>query len=381
MKIALVSPYDFVYPGGVANHITNLDRNLTRMGHDVRIIAPASRTVSTFGDRFIPIGKPRSIPTSGSVCRITLSLRLASTIKAVLSREKFDIVHLHEPFMPMLCSAVLRFSDTVNIGTFHACDGSPGYNLGWPVSLIIARRRARNLDGRIAVSKPAMEFASKYIPGAYEIIPNGVDLQHFSPEVTPIEEFGDGKQNILFLGRLERRKGLIYLLRAFKQVKETIPNSRLIVVGPGTALRRVYERWIRINKLQDVVFVGYVPYDQLPRYYQTADIFCAPALSRESFGIVLIEAMAMGKPIIASNIKGYASVLTHDQEGLLVPPKNSQELARALLSLLGDSARRQQMGTKGKLNAREYSWEKVAGRVVDYYTRVIGNSSPKKDNQ
>ncbi len=380
MKIALVSPYDFAYPGGVANHITNLDQNLRTLGHDVRVIAPASRAVSAFGERFIPIGKPRPIPTSGSVCRITLSLRLASTIKAVLSREHFDIIHLHEPFMPMLCSAVLRFSDTANVGTFHACDGSPGYNLGWPFSLMLARRRARKLDGRIAVSRPAMEYAGKYIPGDYEIIPNGVDLKHFSPQVAPIEEFRDGKQNIVFLGRLERRKGLIYLLRAFKQVKEVMPNSRLIIVGPGTTLRRIYERWIKINHLKDVVFVGHVAYDLVPRYYQTADIFCAPAISRESFGIVLIEAMAMGKAIVASNIKGYASVLTHDREGWLVPPKDSQALARALLSLLGDPARRQKMGAAGIINAREYSWDKVAGRVVDYYTRVI-NSSPKRDNR
>ncbi len=123
MKIALVSPYDFAYPGGVANHISSLERYLTHMGHEVKIIAPASMAVPAFNDRFIPIGKPRPVPTSGSITRITLSLRLASTIKTVLAEEKFDIIHLHEPFMPMLCSAVLRFSNVPNIGTFHACDG------------------------------------------------------------------------------------------------------------------------------------------------------------------------------------------------------------------------------------------------------------------
>ena len=133
MKIALVSPYDFAYPGGVANHISALEHHLTRLGHEVKIIAPASKAVTTFGNKFIPIGKPRAIPTSGSIVRITLSLRLASKIKEVLSQEKFDVIHLHEPFMPMLCSAVLRFSNVPNIGTFHACDGSPGYNLGWPI--------------------------------------------------------------------------------------------------------------------------------------------------------------------------------------------------------------------------------------------------------
>jgi len=313
MKIALVSPYDFAHPGGVTNHISALERHFTRMGHEVKVIAPASRAVSTFGDRFIPIGKPRPIPSSGSIVRITISLRLASTIKRVLDEEKFDIVHLHEPFMPMLCSAVLRFSNTVNIGTFHACHGSPGYQVAWPIGRLILNRRRHKLDGKIAVSKPAMEFASKYVPGYYNIIPNGIDLEHFSPDVPPIEEFCDGKQNILFVGRLEYRKGVNYLIKAYQQVKREIPNSRLIIVGPGTRLRKKYERWIGRHGLRDIVFIGYSSYAELPRYYKTADVFCAPATSRESFGIILLEAMAVGKPIVATNIAGYASVVTHGE--------------------------------------------------------------------
>jgi len=378
MKIALVSPYDFAYPGGVANHITSLERHLTRMGHEVKVIAPASRAVSTFGDRFIPIGKPRPIPSSGSIIRITLSLRLASTIKAVLNQEKFDIVHLHEPFMPMLCSAVLRFSNVLNIGTFHACDGSPGYDFGRPISTIMLERRARKLDGKIAVSKPAMDFASKYVPGYYDIIPNGIDVEHFSPSVSPIEEFCDGKLNILFVGRLERRKGLTYLIKAYQQVKQEIPSSRLIVVGPGTRPRTKYEKWIRRNGLKDVVFIGFASYAELPRYYKTADVFCAPATSRESFGIVLLEAMALGKPVVATNIEGYASVVTHGEEGLLVPPKDSRELAQTLISVMSDETLRQQMGARGMLKAGQYSWEHVAQRVFDYYNRVLSESQQRK---
>ena len=375
MKIALVSPYDFAFPGGVINHISSLEQYLTRMGHEVKVIAPASKAVSTFGDRFIPIGKPRSIPTSGSIARITVSMRLASTIKRVLEEEKFDIVHLHEPFMPMLCSAVLRFSDALNIGTFHACDGSPGYNFGWPISLIMLKRRRHKLHGKIAVSKPAMWFASKYVPGEYAIVPNGVDTEHFSPDVSPIEEFCDGKQNILFLGRLEKRKGLNYLLKAYEQVKQEVPDSRLIVVGPGTRLRKRYERWIKRHDLKDVVLIGYAPYAELPRYYKSADVFCSPATSRESFGIVLLEAMAVGKPIVATNIDGYASVVSDGEDGVLVPPKDSKSLARALVSVLRDKALQQRMGEKGKLKAAEYSWERVAQRVVDYYAKML-NESP-----
>ena len=159
MKIALVSPYDFAYPGGVVQHISHLESYLTGWGHDIRVIAPASKVVPDFGDRFIPIGNPRPVPTSGSVARVTLSLRLASTIKDVLDKEKFDVVHLHEPFMPMLCSAVLRFSGGPNVGTFHACNGRPGYRFGRPVSTFMLNRRVRKLHGQIAVSRPAMDFA------------------------------------------------------------------------------------------------------------------------------------------------------------------------------------------------------------------------------
>ncbi len=371
MKIALVSPYDFAHPGGVVNHILALDRQFTRMGHDVRVIAPASQGVPTIGDRFIPIGRPRPIPASGSICRITLSLWLAPRIKKVLAREKFDIIHLHEPFMPMLCSALLRYSETANVGTFHAYHGSPGYNFGWPISAIILYRRRRKLMGKIAVSRPAMNFASKHVPGHYNIIPNGVDLEHFTPDVAPIERFRDGKVNILFVGRLEKRKGLDHLLKAYRQVKAKVPESRLIVVGPGTRLRKKYEKHVRRSGLEDVVFAGYTSYDELPRYYKTADIFCTPATGQESFGIVLLEAMAVGTPVVATNIDGYAGVMTQGKEGLLVPPKDDTELARALLSLMSDEPLRRQMGARGLVTAQQYDWKKIARQVFELYIKVL----------
>jgi len=373
MKIALVSPYDFAYPGGVANHISSLEHQFTRIGHEVKVIAPLSKADpdSLFNGRFIPIGRPRPFPTSGSITRITISLRLASLIKPVLEREKFDIIHLHEPFMPMLCTAVLRFSKTVNVGTFHACEGKPGYDFGKPITTWMINRRCRKLHGKIAVSQPALQYASKYVNGQYCIIPNGVDTERFSPDVTPIEKFCDGKQNILFLGRLEFRKGLNYLLKAYLEIKPEIPNSRLIVVGPGTRLRKRYEKWVRRNRLEDVVFVGYASYADLPRYYRTADVYCSPATSHESFGIVLLEAMAVGTPIVATNIAGYANVVTDGEDGLLVPPKNNRALARTLVSLLNNKPLQQQMRDRGRLKAEEYSWERVAQRVLDYYNKVL----------
>jgi len=371
MKIALVSPYDFAFPGGVATHISGLEQNLTRMGHEVKVIAPASKAVPIFDNRFIPIGKPRPIPANGSICRVTISPWLSSRIKPVLDAEKFDIIHLHEPLMPMLCTTVLRLSQTVNVGTFHAHGGRPGYNFGKPVITVLLRRWFSRLNGRIAVSKPAMEFANKYFPADYTIIPNGVDLEHFSADVAPIDRFCDGKVNIVFVSRLEKRKGLIYLLKAYQKVKREFPNCRLIVVGPGTRLRNKYEKWVAETGTRDVVFIGYISYDELPRYYRTADIFCAPAISGESFGIILLEAMAMGKPIVASNIDGYASVVTDGAEGLLVPPKDEKALSQALISLMNDESLRQQIGAKGKVKALDYSWQQVAQRVYNYYLKVL----------
>ncbi|GAH20076.1 unnamed protein product, partial [marine sediment metagenome] len=273
-------------------------------------------------------------------------------------------------------------SQTANIGTFHASHGSflgrPGYNFAKPIGKWILRRWFRKLDGKIAVSQPAREFAYEHFKGYYNIIPNGVDLDHFSPDVSPIDEFCDGKANILFVGRLEKRKGLNYLLEAFEQVKQEIPDSRLIIVGPGTRLRRKYEKQVMRSGLKDVVFAGLVSYDELPRYYKTADVFCAPATGRESFGIVLLEAMAAGKPIVASNIEGYASVVTHGVDGLLVPPEDKEMLAQTLISLLTDQSLRQEMGAKGRVKALEYSWEHIAQNVLDYYVRVLSEPPWRK---
>jgi len=372
MKIALVSPYDFAFPGGVCNHISCLEQCLTQMGNLVKVIAPASHTITTFGDRFIPIGKPRPVPASGSICRVTISPWLSSSIKPVLDTEQFDIIHLHEPLMPMLCTTVLRLSPTATVGTFHATGGRPGYDLGRPVTTILLKRWFRRLNGKIAVSPPAREFVSKYFPGFYNIIPNGVDLEHFSPDVAPIEKYLDGKTNILFVGRLESRKGVNYLLQAYHAVKKQTPECRLIVVGPGTRLRHKYEKWVRQKKLEDVAFIGPVSYDELPRYYKTADIFCSPATGSESFGVVLLEAMATGKPIVASDIEGYASVMSHGDEGLLVPPRDWQKLAQALITLITDAPLRRQMGARGIARAPDYSWASVSRQVYNYYVRVLG---------
>jgi phosphatidylinositol alpha-mannosyltransferase len=371
MKIALVSPYDFAYPGGVVNHISCLEQQFTRLGHEVRIIAPASKAVYTLGNRFIRIGTPRPIPVSGSIARVTVSVRLESQIKEVFERENFDICHLHEPLMPTLCTTTLRLKRTPMVGTFHASGGKPWYTMFSPLAKWYLNRWFNKLDACIAVSPAALGYISASFPGDYTIIPNGIDTRHFSSRCQPIDVFKDGKLNILFVGRLEKRKGFDYLWKAFKIVKKEIPDCRLIAVGPGVRLRNKYQKRINRNGLRDVVFAGYAAYSELPRYYRTADVACFPATGFESFGIVLLEAMSVGTPIVASSIQGYANVLTDGAEGLAVPPKNTEKLAEAIITLCRDGEMRRQMGERGKPKAQEYDWSHVARKVLDVYTDVL----------
>jgi phosphatidylinositol alpha-mannosyltransferase len=370
MRIALVSPYDLAVPGGVNHHIFHLRENFVERGHGVRVVAPSSRpSAHSPEEGIIPVGRAYGIPASGSVARVTLSLRLAPKVKRLLQEERFDIVHVHEPFAPFLPLNFLRLSTAINVGTFHAA--KEGGTTKWYLYGRRALKRwFRQLDGKIAVSVPAMRLISRYFPGYYNIIPNGVDVEHFSREFPPIERYADGKPNVLFVGRLEKRKGVKHLLQAFEQVKREMPETRLLVVGPPTRAARGYRRWVRDKGLSDVEFIGYVSYDELARYHHTADIVCAPATGNESQGIVLLEAMAAGRPLVASNIEGYASVLTHGVEGLLVRPQDSEALASALLELLPDPDRRRAMAQKGRLRAQEYSWERVSQRVLTYYERL-----------
>jgi len=370
MKIGLISPYDFAVPGGVNSHIQHLAENFESLGHEVRIVAPCSQPRSlSLSENVICIGRAIGVPASGSVARIALSLRLAPRVKRVLASENFEVVHIHEPFVPFLPVQFLRLSEATNVATFHAAKeggGSRWYAYGRRV----LRRWFRNLDGKIAVSLPAMRLVSRYFPGYYNIIPNGVDVGHFSAPAEPLPQYCDGKLNILFVGRLEKRKGVANLLRAYVRVKQEMPETRLIIVGPETRLKRGYERTVREAGLQDVVFAGYAPYEELPRYHRTAHVFCAPATGNESQGIVLLEAMAAGKPIVASNIEGYAGVLTHGVEGLLVLPNDTESLAEALLQLLRDPDLRQAMGERGRQRAPEFGWERISQRVLSYYERL-----------
>ncbi|MSQ42505.1 MAG: glycosyltransferase family 1 protein [Dehalococcoidia bacterium] len=372
MKIALVSPYDWNTPGGVNSHVAHLALELRGRGHTVKILAPAAQPVDD--PDTVTIGRPLSVSASGSVVRISINPRLGRQVKEVLTREQFDVVHVHEPLMPVLPIQVLRQSRAanprvVNVGTFHA--RKDGGNRLYAYGRRLLKRWFHELDGKIAVSPPASQYVERYFRGYYNIIPNGIDVGHWSNRaLTPAPGFED-TTNILYVGRAEKRKGLAVLIRAFGMVNARNPETRLVVVGPDSRARRRYEASVQRSGQRGIIFVPEQSYAELPRFHRACQIFCSPALGNESQGYVLLEAMAAGLPVVASNIEGYASVLTHEVDGVLVRPKDAMALADALTALVRDPRRGLELAATGRRHVEEYSWPRVARRVISYYERLL----------
>ena len=374
MKIALVTPYSLQQPGGVSEHVGHLRQEFLALDHDVTLIAPrGKRGGMEASPGFYGIGRSVTIPAGGSRASLTFDVTLYAQVKAIMRSEQFDVVHLHEPFMPVLPYMVLLNSKAANVATFHAYrSANPWYTAFKPYMSALTGR----LDARIAVSEPAREFVSTYFEGAYDIIPNGIDTDLFGEQVEPFPWANDGTPRILFVGRFdESRKGFKYLLRAMALVRSQFPRARLLVVGTGDAEK--YDGIMeRHNLYGSVDFAGFVAKEELPRYYASCDVFCVPSTRNESFGIVLLEGMASGKPIVASEIPGYASVLTTEQEGLLVPPKDPTDLAMALVRLLADRELRMRMGEAGLATAGRHSWRWIAQRILTIYERAM-NVAPQ----
>ncbi|MHB8458956.1 MAG: glycosyltransferase family 4 protein [Candidatus Limnocylindrales bacterium] len=366
MKIGLVTPYVYPLPGGVNEHVRYLYEGLRARGHDVRIITSSHGLQRASEGDVIRLGKGFSMPANGSVGTITLSPRYLSQVAAMLDRERFDLLHLHEPFVPFLSPIVLRRSRSVNIATFHAFGGwSPAYEFGRRVMGGYAAR----LHGRIAVSAAARHFIDRYFEGDYKVIPNGVDVARFRRAV-PVARWQDGTSNLLFVGRHEPRKGLLDLLKAYRILRKTGCRCRLLVVGTGPQEREA-RRYVLTHRLSGVEFLGRVTDEEKAQLFRTADLFIAPATGKESFGIVLLEAMASGAPIVASDIHGYKGVLRRGEQGLLVPARQPKALAAATARLLADPGLRAEMSASGLARAEEFSWDRVTAKVEAYYGFVI----------
>jgi phosphatidylinositol alpha-mannosyltransferase len=366
VKIGLVCPYIYPEAGGVAQHVRFLYENLRLAGHDVRIITASHGPQRSSEGDIIRLGIGFSVRANGSVGTLTFSPRYIGQVKRMLADEQFDLLHFHEPFVPFLSLFLLRESTSVNVATFHAYAGfSPSYELGSR----IMRGHAARLHGRVAVSAAARHFIDRFFPGDYKVIPNGVDVPRYANAV-PIARWQDGTPNILFVGRHEPRKGLLHLLKAQRILRKGGYGTRLLVVGSGPQEREA-RRYVATRGLQGVVFLGRVTDAEKAQLFRTADVYCSPATGGESFGIVLLEAMAAGTPIVASDIHGYKGVVRRGREGLLVPPRDPKGLAEAIGRLLDDPELRARMSEAGQARAADFSWPRVTAKVEEYYGFVI----------
>ncbi len=341
MRVALVSPYDYASYGGVVEHVAGLAAALQRLGHAPWVFAPASAELP---DRptvpFVDLGRPCAIGANGSIARILLSWSGYRRLRQALADGAFDVVHLHEPMVPLVPLAAL-------------------------------------LHGRIAVSRAARDFAARYLPGEYRVIPNGVDFQAFAAVPGRVAE---REPLVLYVGRLERRKGVGYLLRAWEDVRRRAPGARLVVAGGGRPLER-YRRYAAARGWPEVCFPGVVSRKELLGLLRAARIVCAPSTGQESFGLVLLQAMAAGVPVVASRIAGYVELIDQGGGGILVPPCDVPALAAALAELLSDPRRCVELGQAGQQHARQFDWDHVASGILEYYFELhshrAGGVSPR----
>jgi len=377
MRIALVCPYNFNYPGGVQQHVLALYREFKKQKLYVKILTPRAPKAPFLKD-MIFLGRSVRLPTHQTSFQASLNVpKVSELIKEVLAKEKFDVIHFHEPLNPFLSWQLLRASKTINIGTFHSA-----LQDGFSLNIYRASIRPfkdfflRRLDGAIAVSPAAWNTWKEFLKQRDGvIIPNGIDLNRFKPK-RKVGKYRNKKIKILFVGRLEPRKGILDLLRAFRILAEKNLEVHLTVVGRGPSGYRA-ELFVKQHQLEDWVdFVGRVSDKQLPSYYAEADICCFPAVGGESFGIVLLEAMAMGKSLVVYANSGYGWVLrNYPWQKALVPVKDVKKLASSLEILAGDEKLRKELRKWGLREVKKYRWQKVAKQVLAYYQKILKKKS------
>ncbi len=372
MKVLIVSDIFYPHTGGVSEHMLYLWQNLRKLGHEAKILAPSfGKNYPYVDEDIIRMGRAIKIPKNESFSVLIFGITIPWRLRRLYAQEQFDIIHLHGPVAPVLPYFALKYSNSKNFITFHSAhEESFGYVLWEPV----LEQYFRKIDGLIAVSEVARDSVSKYFPGDYRIIPNGIDTNRFHPNVEYHPELEPYSPKILFVGRFEPRKGLKFLLQAFPMIIEEFPEAKLVVVGRGF-LERYYRRYVEEHIKGSVIFAGHASPEDLPRYYKSCDIYCSPATGAESFGIVLLEAMATGKPIVASDIPGYKKVMEDGKEGLFFRVRDPVSLADKITTLLKDKERMIEMGCKGREKALKYDWEIVTKQVLEFYSEVLNKKS------
>lgn len=371
MKVGLISFHSFFAEGGVKRHVLSLKKEFERKGVKCKIIVPRRKLSENYGPDVILLGTSFPISAGGTRGDICINFTPLS-IEKTLRREKFDVLHFHN-FGSPLSWQILEESEALNILTFHANIENIKVLEIFPELFSLFKSTIQwKIDGIIGVSPLTLRYFRDF-KGPKKIIPNGINLQEFNPKISKIKKFQDNKINILFLGRIEERKGLIYLLKAYKILEKKFfpsPNLggglRLIIVGDGE-LRQTCENWAKENNLKEVYFEGEKKDKEVPSYYATADVFVSPAIFGESFGMVLLEAMACGKPVLAFANRGYKDFLKGKRGTFLAPPKDYRALAKKIEILVRDESLRKKMGKWGREEAKKYSWDKIADQVLNFY--------------
>lgn len=370
MRIGIVSQSYYPRYGGVTEHVHHTALELRRRGHDVTIITSRFREGEAMhAPGVVRIGYNVLVPFNGAFVDLAIGIRLKSQLRSIMREYDFDLLHTHAPLVPTLPLLAILAAECTQVGTFHTT-GTPNRVFDWIKGWfepVVAR-----LDARIAVSNTARDFTARYFPGEYHVVPNGVDVERFHPSVPPFERWRDrDKVNLLFVGRLDPRKGVQLLLHAMPEVVErTHGRARLLIVG-DSYLRPRYQASVPAALREHVVFLGHVPSSELPRWYATGDIFVSPASGNESFGIVLLEAMAAGRVVVASDIPGYRSVVIPDQNGVMFPAGDERALARALSRLVEDHERRVVLASRGRARALEFAWPRVTDRIEAVYREAL----------
>ncbi|MEC4894068.1 MAG: glycosyltransferase family 4 protein [Oscillatoria sp. PMC 1051.18] len=373
MKIALVCPYDYEQPGGVQSHIRELAQVLGDRHHQVKVITPKTANCQENSAQIIRVGNSQRIKFQGT--QIDLSLAVGDEyqfLKETLQKEKFDVIHYHTIWNPLLSWQILLLSKAANVATFH---DTPRQTLFGKLAHSILMPRVSEwllkhyLNAAIAVSEIPATYLRRSPSKQISVIPNGIFLDRFSNN-SPFSQYLDGKLNLLFLGRLEARKGIFYLLKAFVILKQKFPQIRLIIAGDGYQKNAV-NQFIAHRQLTDVILLGFISEEDKPKYYATCDIYCSPAFDGESFGIVLVEAMASGKPAAGAANLGYKTILTGKGEELLVIPKSVDNLVRKLAQLIENQAFRSEMGAWGKAAAQQYDWQVIVKQIEKVYQQAL----------
>ncbi|HSX21600.1 MAG TPA: glycosyltransferase family 4 protein [Gaiellaceae bacterium] len=370
MKVGIVVPYSWSFWGGVVEHAELQSEALRALGCDVKTIMgndPPGQFTRVLHPRHgrhgepppdvIPIGRSVIVPANGTLPNIILSPRAFFRIKAALERERFDVVHLHEPMTPVPCIATLAVYTGPMVATFHASGELSWMKIAKPVWGFLADR----IDKRIAVSELAKTAAENYLPGEYEIVPNGV-------LIPPAADATARKNHIVFAGRHETRKGLHVLLRAWPEIRRRT-GATLRVCGADPLRVRLLMTRLGVHDGVDVL--GFLPQEEFTAELLTAKALVAPSLGGESFGIVLTRALACATPVVASDIPGYRAVMT-PETAVMFPPGDERALTEAVVALLEDEPRRQALGTAGRRLAQDrYSWEAIARRLLDTYESLV----------